>query len=371
MKQLKFIPQLDSFRFFAVMLVILAHWLPGSPLNRIPNGFLGVVFFFVLSGYLISTNLLYLKRSIGQKEISVGQAFKIFYIRRSLRIFPLYYLVLFLLYLINSKIFRGDMIWYVTYLPNILMFKEKIWPGMLSHLWSLGVEEQFYLVWPLLIFIVKEKWLKYLFPGTIILSILFKLSLFHVYSTFFTFDNLLPFCSFDAFGVGAVLAFIPFSDDTSGNWSDRIPFSLGVLCSLILGTLVYMTGMCFLFAFFISAASFFIIRQAQKGFTGLVGFILDQPAIQYLGRISYGLYIYHNFMPWLWQCITGRERAYPLSIPTFNSPWLTRPVVALSAQFILLIVISSISWYVVERPFNNLKNAAIIKTPLTSTFKYP
>jgi peptidoglycan/LPS O-acetylase OafA/YrhL len=117
-KHLKFVPQLDSLRFFAVLLVMIAHWIPNNPVNRIPNGYLGVTFFFVLSGYLISSNLFYLKISIDQQELQLPSAFKIFYTRRTLRIFPLYFLVIFLTFLIIPKIFMGNFIWYVTYLPN-------------------------------------------------------------------------------------------------------------------------------------------------------------------------------------------------------------------------------------------------------------
>jgi peptidoglycan/LPS O-acetylase OafA/YrhL len=67
--RLSYLPQLDSFRFFAVFLVIVSHWLPGNKVNNIPNGFLGVTFFFVLSGFLISTNLLLTKQKITSKKL--------------------------------------------------------------------------------------------------------------------------------------------------------------------------------------------------------------------------------------------------------------------------------------------------------------
>src|SRR5580704_14630166 len=68
LKRLSFIPQLDSFRFFSVLIVILYHWLPGYNIFHFAD--VGVGFFFVLSGYLISSNLLYLKQSIDKDEIT-------------------------------------------------------------------------------------------------------------------------------------------------------------------------------------------------------------------------------------------------------------------------------------------------------------
>lgn len=352
MKRLSFIPQLDSFRFFAVFLVLISHWIP--KFNYLPWGSLGVTFFFVLSGYLISSNLLYLKESINNKEISIPQAFKLFYIRRTLRIFPLYYFAIILLYLLIGKIFEGNVIWYITYLPNILMYREKAWPGMLSHFWSLGVEEQFYLLWPLLIFSVKWDRLKYLFPFMIAVSITFKFIVYITHGSFLC--TLLPWSNFDAFGIGAILAYLPFAPHRTA-LLEKIPFLWGFLTCTALSIVFQITGFYVLFGVCFSGSSFFIIRKAQKGFTGFAGAILNHPALQYLGKISYGLYVYHNFIPWLWRCLTGTEDRYPLPVTLFaKNNWLSKPVVALSAEFILLVGISSLSWFLLEKPFNNLKN---------------
>ena len=126
-KRLDFVPQLDSFRFFAVILVIIAHWILGNIINEIPNGYIGVTFFFVLSGFLISSNLLYVKEGIVASKITKLQALKIFYIRRTLRIFPLYYFALFALLLLLPKIYNDNFLWYVCYLPNIYFYHELHW----------------------------------------------------------------------------------------------------------------------------------------------------------------------------------------------------------------------------------------------------
>ena len=349
MKKLTFIPQLDSFRFFAVFLVMVYHWLPSYA--YLPWGAYGVTFFFALSGFLISSNLFYLKQSIDNQEITTPGALKQFYVRRTLRIFPLYYLVIILSFVFIRDAFSGHVGWYLAYIPNFLFAREKSWPELLSHFWSLGVEEQFYLLWPSLIFFVRWDRLKYLFLFVILFSIVMKLGLFLSHGSLF--NLLLPWNSLDAFGTGALLAYLPFSRYRT-TFLDRIPFRWGFFLSLGLGILSDRTGYFFLFDLFISISAIFIIRQAQKGFTGFAGKVFDFPALQYLGKISYGLYVYHVFMPWLWRCLTGRELRLPLPITIITGNWAHRPLVIEIAQFLLTVIISSLSWYLLEKPFINL-----------------
>lgn len=355
MKRLPHIPQLDSFRFIAVAMVMISHWVPKY--NTVPWGFLGVTFFFVLSGYLITANLLYLKAAIDRREISIGAGFRIFYSRRTLRIFPLYYFAILVVYLLGKQLFEGNVIWYITYVPNFLVLHQHRWPGMLSHFWSLGVEEQFYLLWPLLIFFVRNQRVKYLFIGTILVSVLFKVAIFHPHGPFFTYNDVLPISNFDAFGIGALLAWLSLSRENKAAL-ERIPFGLGSLVSAGLAFLFYWTGLSFLFGVGVSAVSFFLIRQAQTGFPGVAGKLLSHPIPRYLGRISYGLYVYHNFMPWIWRCINGTETENLIGIPGWKSAFLARPVVALTGQFILLVVIASLSWFLLEQPLLKLKDRA-------------
>jgi peptidoglycan/LPS O-acetylase OafA/YrhL len=355
MEKLKFIPELDSFRFFAVLLVIFSHWVPNNIVNIVPNGFLGVTFFYVLSGYLISTNLLYFKQSIDSKEIGTGHALKSFYIRRSLRIFPLYFLIIFIIFLINDRIFLGHIAWYLTYTPNILIFKEHRWQGMLSHFWSLGVEEQFYLVWPLLIFLVNFRWLKVLFSGIIVLSILFKYITFRNDVNYIPLSYTLPINCFDAFGCGALLAY--FSIVAKERLKDVSFYGAFLLFTLAGIVMFYSSRLAFLFEIVVSFASLCLIAQAIKGYSYIAHYILDLAPIKYLGKISYGLYGFHNFMPWLWRCMTGQETDYPVAhLNVFSNSWFNRPIVAISAQFILLITLASGSWFIIEKPISNLKN---------------
>ena len=353
-KRLPFIPQLDSFRFFAVTLVIISHWAKNSSINKLPNGFLGVTFFFVLSSFLITTNLLHFKKSIYQSELTIPKALRAFYYRRTLRIFPLYFFVLFLLYLTAKEVFSGNFGWYLAYVPNFLIYKTQIWPGMLSHFWSLGVEEQFYIIWPLVILFYPLEWFKYLFPGITVLSIICKFFFWLQSDTFFTYYDVLPISCFDAFGIGATLALFTYERSTY-SWMPSNLFPWMLSGAVVVSIIFFITGLSFLFGLTVVISSALIILKSAEGFKGIVGKILNNPVLLYLGKISYGLYVYHNFMPWLLRCLSGNEMEFPLKMAFISFSPLQHPYLAFLVQFIMLIAIASVSWYVMEKPLNNLK----------------
>ena len=156
------LPGLDAVRAIAVAAVLLFH-LPGRPLV---GGFLGVDVFFVLSGFLITSLLLLEVSSSG------GIAFGKFYLRRARRLLPaLFFMlagtgVLVLLFARDAAAqFRTDVLAAITYTSNWWYivdersyFEAAGRPPLLQHLWSLGVEEQFYLVWPIVLLLLYRRW---------------------------------------------------------------------------------------------------------------------------------------------------------------------------------------------------------------------
>ena len=170
-----YMPQLDSLRAIAVILVLISHWFSDKHfLNRYTGtGILGVTLFFVLSGFLITRILLRSKITI-ENGGSEKRAFATFYIRRSLRIFPVYYLLLFVLLVFNMAEIRETFWWHFFYGSNFFFWLKGEFGGHLSHLWSLSVEEQFYLFWPTVIFFIPKKYIPHaLFIGAIS-AILFR-----------------------------------------------------------------------------------------------------------------------------------------------------------------------------------------------------
>lgn len=141
-------------RSLAVFFVIITHWGPNdfsSPVftsiyqKIMPNGVFGVDLFFVLSGYLITQILLTARINAG--GVNKLKIIKAFYIRRALRISPIYYLLIIIVILLKDQFVINHILYFITYTSNFLVFKTRSWVSI-THTWSLSVEEQFYLIWP-------------------------------------------------------------------------------------------------------------------------------------------------------------------------------------------------------------------------------
>jgi peptidoglycan/LPS O-acetylase OafA/YrhL len=345
-------PQLDAIRAAAIFLVMIQHWAP-SLSHVIPWGGIGVRCFFVLSGFLITGILLRGRDLIDAGQTTRGFQTRQFYIRRSLRIFPIYYLTLIVGCAIGIKLLRDTFWWHAAYLSNFYDITVGFWPEYIGHLWSLSVEEQFYLLWPALIFLAPKRWLPHLFIVAALVApvtralIGWKLSPEHIATRV-----LLP-CCFDALVIGSLLAW--FAHRRRG--VDQIPSV--VMLRLAVASFIAMAGLRFLNYHGIAPlldttirptveALFFVsvIGAAARGVSGPLGRVLDNPFLQYAGRISYGLYLYHMFAGYVGALIAKRVG---LTFPVQEGPFrfvllgvLTLAAAALSARFI-------------EAPINNLK----------------
>src|SRR5579862_3753550 len=136
--------QIDSLRAAAVGIVMVHHFLDTPFLL---SGF-GAILFFLLSGYFATKSLLRLRADVEASRIEKRGAFVSFYLRRYLRILPVYYLLLILTALCNVSDARATLFWNASFLSNFQMLFSEQWNGRFSPLWSLSVLEQFYLVWP-------------------------------------------------------------------------------------------------------------------------------------------------------------------------------------------------------------------------------
>src|SRR5262245_20872551 len=163
----------------------------------------GVDMFFVLSGFLITRNLLRFR-----EEAPPGRALRVFYLRRILRIMPPYYVSLALVLLARpSEI--GDAGWYVAFASNI---HDAIYgpnAGALTTLWSIAVEEQFYLLWPFLVLFVPRRGLPWIFAASILLAPLVRFGFTAV--SYEAVYRLMP-CRMDLLGAGALLAWRDVGD---------------------------------------------------------------------------------------------------------------------------------------------------------------
>lgn len=355
-----YMPQLDTLRIFAVIMVTFEHWLYfGHWFRVLPFGEMGVTLFFVLSGFLITQILLKSREFSGSSDKNLFHSLKQFYVRRTLRIFPVYYITIFILFVINFVNIREKILWYLFYAYNIYFYKTHDGGGSTGHLWTLCVEEQFYLLWPFLILFIPKK---YLFKS--ILIIILTGPVFRFISTAFVdqsavgvnYTNKLPFACMDSLGLGALLAFIRYYTNTvykiSKFWLKMFYLLNAVSLIVIIffyNFIINLSGSNynallikqFLLIFNISVLSFCIISGASIGYKGFLKIIFENKYLMYLGKISYGLYLFHNFIPDIYNY---------LHLPVIQSFYLKYAV-----YWIMLILIASASWFIIEKPVNNLK----------------
>lgn len=361
------IPGLDGLRAIAFLLVFALHT------DYLQIGWVGVQLFFVLSGFLITDILL------GMKEaLPTGKFFIKFYGRRFLRIFPLYYFYLILMAILAGwfisigfrpnymKIFLDQVSYAFYYVYDFISALEWFQESrFMDHLWSLSVEEQFYIFWPLLIFLVPEKSLKKLFVAFILMGPFFRLAVFILYQLegfSFLRDPAslavypLPFSHIDAFAFGAYITRFTVP---------RAKFQFYVLL-IALPVIGYVTqyvangniGMFFAFGFpvtlpdayqylwaytllnyFFAVVIYCVVREKL-----FVNFLELRP-LRYLGKISYGLYVYHFPIVWF----AARIREFGID------EILAKPLTAL-ITFVGTVMIASASYFLMEKPLINQKD---------------
>jgi peptidoglycan/LPS O-acetylase OafA/YrhL len=359
-----YFPNLNGIRFFAAAIVICHHIEQNKNFLGMENfwhidairsmGKLGVVLFFVLSGFLITYLLLEEEKQTGTIGI------KKFYFRRILKIWPLYFLIILMAFFILPYItffnlpklgiesvhesLLVKLTLYLFFLPNVAHYFFSIIPYA-SQAWSIGTEEQFYLVWPW-IFRRSKKWMSRLLIITgVVLGYLFI-----QYFLSFSVSDFIPYKGYitliwsvlriDCMAIGALFAFLLHTDR---------------FLKYILNTwLFYMVlaGTCLLMINAVSIRG--INYQAYAILFGIIilnfaandtiKISLENKILNYLGKISYGLYMYHSIA-----VVFCLKMITYLHLP--NTNWIIYPSV-----FILTIAISSFSYTFFESKFLSLKN---------------
>lgn len=343
---MKRIPELDSLRGIAAVAILAFHFAPGW----LPFGWSAVDFFFVLSGYLITTILLEHRDS--------PRTFQIFYIRRSLRIWPIYYLVLLSLTVFvwwlgdrapESYSLEG-LPFYLTYTQNI----ELYWGGQVapflpafSHTWTLAIEEQFYLFWPLIVYCVGPRLLPFTTLVVLAGGVAARMS------------GLYPFLLVsrcDGFALGGLLAGLFYLHaDRARRWAVILAacgtagwFALALakpdwlphgLRNDGFGTLILP----------LSAGYFVILEWVVKRAGQPLLAPLRWKWLTYLGAISYGLYLYH--VP----VMHGAEVAFR-RMGFHHTFGPERPLYRGVIEMVITLAVAAVSWHFVERPILSLKD---------------
>ncbi len=350
--KLEYSSQLDGLRFFAIFMVMIGHWLQlkfTNPIFSKAPFTHGVTLFFVLSGFLITRILLVYKKEYEESRGPRMQLIKNFYIRRVLRIFPIYYLTIILLYSIDYKNSHEIAPWLFTYTSNIYQSIHKVFIDDFNHFWSLAVEEQFYLVWPWIIVFIKPKHVFKVIVFSIIVSILSK-AWIYVYTDNWMANQYLMFSCFYALALGALIAYVSIYKITlAENLKKPIWVWSAILMYLAIYYLLVIRNNTPLFVevfdglFFAITAAFIILRASQNGFRFIPKYILENKFIVYSGRISYGIYVYHLFMPQLFIFLNR----YVQITSTSKYTWFI-------LYFLLTFLVAHISWKIIEKPINKL-----------------
>jgi peptidoglycan/LPS O-acetylase OafA/YrhL len=355
---MKYIKGLDTLRAFAVIFVILEHWkLPfnfNPSINYFfssitPNGTFGVNLFFVLSGFLITSILLNAREINGNHKLGI---IKNFIIRRALRIFPIYYLIIAFLFIIKYPLLKETIFWHLTYTSNILFYKSQAWNNF-SHTWSLSVEEQFYIIWPWLIILLNKRYLKFVFIFSILIGLfttIITTSVLHNKLGFI----LMPSCM-HAFGIGGLYAYLK----SEGAIYIMFLKLLNIAFPLALGFHFYLsfsndTGNINVFSCFIdSIISIMLIHQTINIKEGwFKNRVIENKVLMKIGELSYGIYLMHYVMKGIY---TKAMTVY-LSPDTNLSHIALNPYFAYCINLLFLFLFSYASFYLFEKPIMRLKS---------------
>jgi peptidoglycan/LPS O-acetylase OafA/YrhL len=357
-----YMPQLDGLRFFAILGVLVSHaWQP-HPLPWIFGGVdwggLGVRLFFVLSGFLITGILLDCRERAEAGPTRRMFFVRQFYVRRFLRIFPLYYGVLLVLLIGDFERTRESAGWLFTYTSNIF-FAGHGWHGHLAHFWSLAVEEQFYLVWPWLLLFLPRRYLVPLLTLVISLGPLYRLYALHRYGLADSARSAFTLGVLDSLGVGALVAIAARSvaETTLRRWLSCIALAFGIAAYVALLALRHYdasAGALFVLGDTASAIVFaWLVFGAARGFRGAFAPLLCFKPVVYVGKISYGVYIFHDL-------VLG---AAVILAAHFGVGYRPQGILNFLAISAVTLAIAALSWHFFERPINGLKRRFAYRDP--------
>ncbi|HZI00150.1 MAG TPA: acyltransferase [Flavisolibacter sp.] len=336
----KHIIQLDGLRGLAILLVLLLHHFTFTPLRSFFYfGFAGVDLFFVLSGFLISGILLDTRHLKGY--------FRTFFLRRALRIMPLYFGVLIAFILAAPHFntiswFKEYQIYFWTYTNNFLILQKGFFMLPLGHFWSLALEEQFYLVWPFFIFLLRPKYLVVCCLLLISLSIFLR---FSIQKPLLSYG--LPFAHLDGLLTGALIAIgIRKRKEWLFAHSKKLLFCASLMLSvLIVFYFIRLTGSVQL----LNAIKFTVVSiffgalllhslQSKK-----LKQILSMKWLLFLGKYSYGIYVFNSIFIHFGNWSVGYRLA-PIE----------KTIFFVTLMF-LVIGVSYISYHLYEKHFIRLK----------------
>lgn len=338
-----YLPQLDGLRGIAILAVAFHHFGVHPP-AWIDWGPVGPSIFFVLSGYLITLSLW--KLQAGQPAGRVGWLLAGFHARRICRLLPVIALLLLAGSLAGLPEYRETWMWSLTFTTNLLLVLHNDWIGGLSHFWSLSMQEQFYLLWPLVLLVPRARFLQAMF-ATIVLAAGFRLACIESGASVFARWFLLP-GSLDAFATGALVAWLVRNRRAGIVFSRRWAFPLGIAAFASLAFSRYLrflpdthpaTAAVEIFEYFFFAwLLIYLVEAPESRVSRVLGF---RPLV-FVGTVSYGIFVFHT--------LVGILSAHLLNAAGFSGSLF--PLERASLFTLASIAVASASWYGLEKPVN-------------------
>jgi peptidoglycan/LPS O-acetylase OafA/YrhL len=350
---MKRVKELDGIRGIAIILVLIWHYIVSQAhpekdslssilLSPLSLAWSGVDLFFVLSGFLIVGILLDVKES--------ESYFKTFYIRRICRIFPLYYMMIILFILISSSgriktdwLFAGEipLLSYLTFTQNFFMQFKGFGNNWLGVTWSLAIEEQFYLIVPVLVWFFKRKPLLFIFLCAICLAPIFRIIL-GIPGAY-----VLPFARADSILIGGAAAIIIRDSRIYALMIQNKKYASGAFIVFLIGAAVLTlkhNNFVDIFNHLWLGATFclfIIIAILNKG--TYINHFLSNKILAWFGLRSYGIYLLH-------QPVSGLAHFYfnGFSTPHFNG-FSDFSITALS--FVVVLILAELSYRYFEMIF--------------------
>lgn len=300
--------------------VMWLHWAPAGWRGHLPFE-IGLFFFLTLTGFLLTRVLL---RERAACEEGGGKwrirAYLHFQKRRIARILVPCYAAMFFAILVGAPDIRQHWAAYFGHWSNFHMAGQVGWPSGTAHYWTLAIQVQFYLIWPLLVFYTPRRLLAAGFGVCVALAPISRMILENNFPEIYH-PQAISSAALDYFGVGALLALLMVQGMKAGD------HRLGRIAWLALGgyAVLYiyhemgrtLSGFSYFQQTLVAVVFAGLISATLAGFNGILGKILECPPIQHLGRLSFGLYLFHTpvplflgwVLPWLW-------------LPCFSGSWL-------------------------------------------------
>jgi peptidoglycan/LPS O-acetylase OafA/YrhL len=355
------IPALDGVRGIATLTVLVGHFMFYDIYHDqwwwalAHGGWLGVDLFFVLSGFLITGILLHKKGN--------SNYFSDFYRRRVLRILPLYYFAIILSFIaivfIDREPFRlytgyDGLGWFLAFIPNVALALKNDWLWQtnwvgLSHLWSLAVEEQFYLIWPLVVLFIPKRILAVVCVFLLFIGYYIRIETDIAFGQEWSIASyVLPYCHMDGLAGGSLMAIL-----VNLGWINYRPLQKQIVADLTFGC-----GILVLYLL-VAGNTHWRGEAAALLFMGMLYLAMSPsssirrlceiPILIHIGTFSYGMYVFHQMFRMIFEWYLRR----PL-MATGLPVWLVQ-IIYVVVCVLISYLLARLSWKYIEERFIKMK----------------